>query len=405
MLYGFIWLLAVSANGQQVRPQKPIVDIPIAGNTWQGEDGIYHTYVWFGKPGILAVWLKGGIKGDVRLTIDDESKVLAISEVSDSSHYIGQWTVQDSGYLQLSLTCSRSINPKTLISYGLGGSAVNDDIHYVKNNEGNFFYWGRRGPSTHLNYHVPEDRDIAYYYNEVTVPKGNDVVGSYFMADGFTGGYFGMQVNSATERRILFSVWSPFQTDNPKEIPADQQIKLLKLGEGVHGGEFGDEGAGGQSYLRYNWKAGNTYRFLLKGEPVGNNYTNYTAWFFAPELGNWQLIASFSRPKTQSWLKGFHSFLENFSPEQGIYERKVLFGNQWVVDRSGAWIPIREAKFSADNTARVGYRMDYGGGEEHDQFFLRGFGFFNNYTPIGTQFERQGKERHPVIDFEQLPLK
>jgi hypothetical protein len=59
---------------------------------------------------------------------------------------------------------------------------------------------------------------------------------------------------------------------------------LLKKGKDVHTGEFGNEGSGGQSYLKYNWKAGNTYRFLLKGEPVANNYTNYTAYFFATEI-------------------------------------------------------------------------------------------------------------------------
>ena len=71
-------------------------------------------------------------------------------------------------------------------------------------------------------------------------------------------GYFGIQVNSATERRILFSVWSPFSTDNPKEIPDDKKIKLLRKGKDVHTGEFGNEGSGGQSYLRYQWKTGTT---------------------------------------------------------------------------------------------------------------------------------------------------
>jgi hypothetical protein len=47
---------------------------------------------------------------------------------------------------------------------------------------------------------------------EITVPVGQDPIGSYFMANGFGEGYFGFQVNSKTERRVLFSVWSPFRT-------------------------------------------------------------------------------------------------------------------------------------------------------------------------------------------------
>jgi len=62
---------------------------------------------------------------------------------------------------------------------------------------------------------------VHYWYSELKVPKGQDTVGAYFMANGFNHGYFGMQVNSETERRIIFSVWSPFKTDNPKEIPED----------------------------------------------------------------------------------------------------------------------------------------------------------------------------------------
>lgn len=35
----------------------------------------------------------------------------------------------------------------------------------------------------------------------------------------------------------------------------------------MYTGEFGNEGSGGQSYLKYNWKAGNTYKFLLQKKP------------------------------------------------------------------------------------------------------------------------------------------
>jgi hypothetical protein len=250
---------------------------------------------------------------------------------------------------------------------------------------------------------VPKEIDAKWYYNEITVPEGEDVIGSYYMANGFSGGYFGIQVNSETERRVLFSVWSPFVTDNPKDIPEEDQIKMLKKGTDVYTGEFGNEGSGGQSYLRYNWKAGTTYKFLLKGEPVENDHTVYTAWFFAPEEDEWRLIASFSRPKTNSWLTGFHSFLENFSPNQGIYERKVFFSNQWVADKNDNWLEINRAKFTADNTARVGFRMDYGGGMENGEFYLRNCGFFSDYTPIGVFFDRPFTNKIPTVDLKRLP--
>src|SRR5690606_4541361 len=125
--------------------------------------------------------------------------------------------------------------------------------------------------------------DILWFYIEITVPEGEDVLGSYFMANGFAEGYFGIQVNSPSERRVLFSVWSPYETQDPNNIPDEYKIILLGKGEGVTTGEFGNEGSGGQSYKVFNWKAGTTYGFLLKGTPSVNNSTDYTAYFFDPE--------------------------------------------------------------------------------------------------------------------------
>lgn len=108
---------------------------------------------------------------------------------------------------------------------------INEDlsgISFVKDNVDNRFYWGRRGPSVHLTYTVPAGPNFKWMYNEVSIPLQMDPIGSYFMANGFGEGYFGMQVNSETERRILFSVWSPYVTDNPASIPEDQKIKLIK---------------------------------------------------------------------------------------------------------------------------------------------------------------------------------
>ena len=40
-----------------------------------------------------------------------------------------------------------------------------------------------------MGYTVPANTE--YFYNEVTVPLGEDKIGSYFMSNGFNGGYFG----------------------------------------------------------------------------------------------------------------------------------------------------------------------------------------------------------------------
>lgn len=236
----------------------------------------------------------------------------------------------------------------------------------------------------------------------VLQPVGEDPQGSYYMANGFAEGYFGIQVNSGTERRVLFSVWSPFHTDDPKEIPENQRIKLLKKGKDVLTGEFGNEGSGGQSFLRFPWITGNTYRFLNSVTPDGKGNTLYTAYFYAPEVGEWQLIASFLRPQTNTWYQRPHSFLENFSDNNGYKGRKAHYTNQWIRSSKGKWVELDKARFSADDIGRRGYRLDFAGGEEEGHFFLKNGGFFNQSTGLGLEFRRQKLNKEPDIDFDAL---
>jgi len=254
----------------------------------------------------------------------------------------------------------------------------------------------------HLAYDVPENKDVQWFYNEITVPEGQDVIGSYFMANGFGQGYFGMQVNSESERRVLFSVWSPYDTQNPNEIPEDYQIILLGSGAGVTVGEFGNEGSGGQSYKVFPWESGNTYKFLLKGEPSVNNSTDYTAYFYAPETGEWNLIASFRRPYTSTYLTNMHSFLENFNTATGFLTRQGTYSNQWIYDTQGAWTELTTARFTADATARSGARLDYAGGAEGNSFFMKNCGFFSQNTTIDSNHSRIANGNAPSIVFSEL---
>ena len=377
---------------------------------WTNADEYFTTYFRVSKPGTFEIAIEdlGLISGksELQFSINNVSKNVKLDpSFSKKTISVGSWKIDREGYVALVIKGVKKTDATFPAINRLAISSADFDgkIAYVPNNEGNFYHWGRRGASVHMNYQAPENVNVEWYYNELTVPVGEDKIGSYFMANGFGEGYFGIQVNSAKERRVLFSVWSPFTTDDPKSIPESHKIKMLKKGENVTTGEFGNEGSGGQSYLRYNWIAGNTYKFLLRGKPEGNNSTNYTAYFFAPETGEWKLIASFNRPQTNTYLKRFHSFLENFVPEQGDFSRKVVFNNQWYCDEKGNWQELNTAKFSADDTARRGYRMDYSGGVNGDGFYLKNGGFYNEYTSPGALFTRPFTNNKPVINFNSLP--
>ncbi len=276
-------------------------------------------------------------------------------------------------------------------------------LSYVKDNHNGRYYWGRRGPSVHLSYDTPENTDLKWFYSELTVPDANDPAGSFYMANGFGEGYFGIQVNSDTERRVLFSVWSPYQTDNPAEIPEEQRIQVLAKGDDVQVGEFGNEGSGGQSFLRYNWSAGSTYRFLNSVEPDGDGNTIYTAYFYSPNQQEWTLIARFLRPKTNTWYTRPHSFLESFLSQNGFKGRKGFYHNQWAADTEGNWHELTQATFTGDDIARAGYRLDFNGGIEDGVFFMENGGFFVGQTPLGSKFERMESGQEPNVDLNNLP--
>jgi hypothetical protein len=422
LLQGLICPAKVYSN-----PEPATITVPIGGNAWLNKnskaqirtEGLVN---WRDQNDVISVYFRAEKAGEVELALrisvpEGKSKIGITAEETVLTREVGNLgaaivpvgkvTIKHEGYVKVDLRgISRTGDVFAEISdLIIKGDPVSSSA-YVKNNEGNFFYWGKRGPSVHLNYQVPEDagQKIEWFYNEITVPEGEDKQGTYFMANGFSAGYFGMQVNSATERRVLFSIWSPFETDNPKSIPDSMKIVLLKKGPVTKTGEFGNEGSGGQSYIIYPWKAGKTYAFLTRAQPNSAKKTTiYTSYFKDTESTAWQLIASFERPQSAVYLKGLHSFLENFDPRTGNLARMANYKNQWVVNTEGHWSELTGATFSADNTARVNYRKDYAGGTDKGSFFLKNCGFCDEFTPIKTALKRQPSGKKPVIDFSKLP--
>lgn len=319
----------------------------------------------------------------------------------------GTYTAPGEGYLRFELqgiaTDGKTFgSPSELILYGVDETEI-DACITPKDKDGHNYYWTRRGPSVHCSY-LTQEHDVEWFYNEVTVPVGYDPVGTYAMAIGFDGGYFGIQTNSKSERRILFSIWSPFQTDDPSTIPEDQRVLCLGKHERTHVGEFGGEGSGGQSYMKYQWKTGETYRFLMHVQPQENNKTAFTAYFFFPETGKFEKIASFLRPQTDTYLRRAHSFLENFSDTRGYLSRMAYYGNAWARTPDGTWFAPEKIRFTGDNTARQKWRLDYDGGLLEDgRFYLKNGGFFNDHAELGHIFTRDTSAMTaPTIDFDQL---
>lgn len=260
----------------------------------------------------------------------------------------------------------------------------------------------RSAPATHLGY-VASGDSIAWFYTEISVPQGADPLYSYYMTNGFNGGYFGIQVNSPTERRVLFSIWSNYDTQDPNQIPAEYAVTLVKKGSGVYSGNFGGEGSGGQSYLKFMWKTTTTYKLLVHAEASGD-HTIYTGYFYAPESGTWKLIAQWDKAKTGGkLLGGLYSFVENYSSNGNDYFT-ANYGNQWIRSKNGTWVELTQARFTTTASPVNHPRYDYGGGANGTWMYMfsGGFRLMNNLAP-GAQVQRTSSGTPPAINFNALP--
>jgi hypothetical protein len=300
----------------------------------------------------------------------------------------GTFEIKEPGYQRFTL---ESLNGKPpfgdIGALVLNGSAVKDAHFNLKPR--------RNAASVHLIYPEPKDVNIAGFYCEVTAVT--DPIYTYYMACGWHRGYFGMQVNSPTERRIIFSVWdSGKEAISRSKVAEDNRVKLLGKGEGVYAGDFGNEGTGGHSHLIYNWKTGEKQRFYVTAQP-DNGATIYSGYYFRPDLQKWMLISSWRAPKDGAWLHGLYSFSEDFVGSNGQLQRKALYGNQWVKTNEGKWLELTAAKFSHDPTGKSD-RLDRFMGVEDGQFFLSQGGFIPGFTKYGELSSRPATGKPPVID-------
>jgi hypothetical protein len=353
---------------------------------------------WFGEiksagklTAAVALKLPKNAEAKWKLTVGKEAhegKALGTGEAQTVT--FGEFSAE-AGYVHFELT---SLNPKGTPSGDLeallldGPATVGAHFNLQPR---------RNAASVHLFYPTPKDAQIESFYNEATAVQ--DPVATFYMTAGFSRGYFGMQVNSATERRIIFSVWdagSGQSAANRSTVAPEDQVQLLAKGEGVEAGVFGNEGTGGHSHLLYNWKTGEAQKFVLTAKAHDATHTDYSGYWFHPEKKQWMLIASFRAPKDGKLLRGLHSFSENFGGSNGHLRRECLYGPQWIRTTDGKWQELTKATFSHDGTGKTD-RLDRMMGVKDGKFFLAQGGFVPGSTKYGEAFDRPATGKAPGI--------
>lgn len=224
----------------------------------------------------------------------------------------------------------------------------------------------------------PAQQDVEWFYNEITVEKSAPY--TFFMANGFSGGYFGIQEHPNNKKVAIFSLWD-----------AGSKVEIDSLGEGVTGGRFGLEGTGANSHIHFDWQINQTVQFLVhtKVEPPptvdGQSTTLYSGFIHDPEEGVWRLLSRLRvRPcgfnqKNGGHLLGMNSFIEVFAPipakpncaEFGV-ERRARYGQPWFRKKgSSTFEPFEDITLTAtcgENCPQEGinyYEVDASSGTQY----------------------------------------
>ncbi|MDR3632557.1 MAG: DUF3472 domain-containing protein [Isosphaeraceae bacterium] len=232
--------------------------------------------------------------------------------------------------------------------------------------------------SVHLQYPAPAGDAFA---NEVVVDQSSE--GTYFCVCGFNQGYFGLQELTGGKKVLIFSVWDPGKQDDPNAVAENQRVKLVAKDEHVRIGRFGNEGTGGQSFLDFDWKPGETYRFLVTSRVEGER-TAFAAYFGPPGAKTWRHLATFSTLTGGKPLGGYYSFIEDFRRNRAsaTRERRARFGNGWVRGTDGHWAALTRARFTADGNPA----LNIDAGARDDRFFLATGG---EVTNVGTRLGQE----------------
>lgn len=205
----------------------------------------------------------------------------------------------------------------------------------------------RAARSVHLQWNSAE---TEVFYLEAKVIQSTP--GSYFMACGWSGGYFGIQELRDQKTVAIFSVWDPTKGDDPNAVKPEERVELLHEGGGVRIKRFGGEGTGGQCMVDFPWTVGATVRFLVRAEAQGPK-TAYSGWLYDEARGSWRHLVTFRTRAGGKLLRGLYSFVEDFRRDRRSVDdvRRAEFGHGWTKGGSGDWQPLTQARFTASRAA------------------------------------------------------
>lgn len=408
----------VPANKAYAEPFSPNFDkisIPVGWpetkdviSKWSGTDANVAWYL-YQKKGSYDFYLDNDVTKDIRLAFDlkiSQCYDLGFETISRKIEFDGKGkedtlfcahvVIPQDGYYKYELKPlqdpDNNITIRSLIfnSFEPDGQVNHTDY--------------QSSPSVHLSFSSTEPTTKSYdwLYEEILVPEGGDPLATFYMSIGFYRGYLGIQTNSDTERRVLFSVWDSKDAENDKTTTKADFVTLVDKDETTTTNSFGGEGTGGQSYAKdANWQTGKPVKFLMNVRPQANNSVILSAWYCL-DGGEWKYVASWRAPKEKRFFDGFYSFIENYGYTNGQLRREAYYYNAWGCENeTGKWVNFNKVRFS-NTDGKEGQRVDYEQGVSPnypDRFYMASGG----YTPtLKTENEMPALTKAPELNLESF---
>ncbi|GAA1723388.1 hypothetical protein GCM10009809_19070 [Isoptericola hypogeus] len=210
-------------------------------------------------------------------------------------------------------------------------------------------------PSAHLQYRTSTGelpRDASAFYNEIT--PLSSAPGTYFMTNGFAGGYFGIQELEDSSKIAIFSIFGPAKGEVPDDRLASQVLYAVPGGDLVIHGEY----AGGPSIrIPFDWDLGTTYSTMIteQGDDSDGNARIVTAWINKNPVGktpDWTRLMTVrtERPAAHERLDGLYSFVEDFVRDDQFTAgraRTASYGNAFTFSPAkDRWVPLSKVSFT-----------------------------------------------------------
>ena len=253
----------------------------------------------------------------------------------------------------------------------------------------------RAARSVHWGWPAP---DAEIFTTRMIVDRSTP--GSYFMACGWNTGYFGIQELGNGRKVIIFSVWDPTKGDDPNRVKTEERVECLFSDPEMRIRRFGGEGTGGQCMGEFNWKLGETNRFLVRAVVEGEK-TAYSGYVFQND--SWRKLVTFRTRTGGLPMKGLYSFVEDFRRDyQSAREmRKARFNDGWAKSVRGDWVALARGRFTA-SSADWEARDTINAGLEDTWFFLQTGGETRTELPLRSILERPVLDV-PLPDFDPAP--